>query len=159
MREPKPLFDRKTSFLIAAFIVALFFTLEKCEAAETSMHFAPIVAVGGHIGSDSFQIGITERFLQRYEFEANLTRYEGRMYKNVTTRRIIGDYKFKFLFGVSWWPDWSPGTGSTMTFNLGMRYDFSDRFALDYNHNSDAGSNDHYNDGLDVISVRYSFGK
>lgn len=155
-KESKNFFKKKTTYLILAFILAMVYTLDQCEAAETSMHLSPIVAVGGDIGKDSFQLGITEAF-GRYEVELNLTRYESRMYKSATVRRMLGDYDFKLAFGMTWWPNWSPGTSSTMTFNLGMRYDINDKWAIDYHHNSDAGSNPYFNDGLDLISVRYKF--
>lgn len=148
---------RKTDLLILAFIIGAALMLSYCEAkAETSMHISPVLAVGGKFGKDSFQIAMTEHF-GRYEVELTLTQFDRRMYNSVTARRVIGDGPFHLLFGGTWWPNWSPGTGANFTFDLGMRYRFNERWAIEYNHNSDAGSNDNYNDGLDVLSVRYFF--
>lgn len=90
----------------------------------TSMYFCPLVAVGGELKRDSFEIGLTDKILPRWEAEIRLNRYDGIMDGGVGVRRVIGDGPFNLFLGASYWIDESPGSNSNMTFNLGLRYTF-----------------------------------
>lgn len=148
------LFDKPTDWAILAFIVGAFFMMAKCEASfaieeqhdsnagttefnggldricgryffntGTSMYLCPLMAVSGHIKGDSLEIGITEPW-RRMEAEVRLNRFNGEMDGGFSIRRRIGDGKFNLLLGGSYWINESPGSNSTFTFNLGLRYRF-----------------------------------
>ena len=93
------------------------------ENDKTSMVFCPLIAVGGDTKSDSFEIGIAERF-GRFEVQLQLNRYDGVMDGGISARRMIGDGPFQLGIGGTYWANQSPGSNSYFTFNLGMRYQF-----------------------------------
>ena len=90
----------------------------------TSFVFCPVVAVGGDINKDSFELGIADELWDRWEGQITLNRYDGVMDGGVTVRRIVGDDDFQMFIGGSYWIDQSPGSNSNFTFNLGLRYTF-----------------------------------
>ena len=90
----------------------------------TSFVFCPVVAIGGDIQSDSFEIGVADQLWDRWEGQITLNRTNGIMDGGATVRRVIGDGPFNLFIGGSYWIDQSPGSNSSFTFNLGMRYTF-----------------------------------
>lgn len=152
----KKLFDNKTDYLVAAFIVGVALMLGYCEssnaawsieeqhdsnagatdfnhgvdricarytyASGTSMYGCPLVAVGGGIRSDSFELGLADELWPRWEGEIRLNRFDGVNDGGASIRRMIGDGPFKLGLGISYWINESPGSDSELTFNLSIRY-------------------------------------
>lgn len=98
--------------------------IRKTYATQTSMYFCPLVAVGGDIKGDSFEIGIADTILPRVEAELRVNRFDGEMDGGFSMRRMIGDGKFKLGLGGTYWMNESPGSNSNFTFNLVLRYTF-----------------------------------
>lgn len=89
----------------------------------TSLYVSPLIAVGGDIGS-GFEFGLGEKLWNRWEGQIQLVYYEDDMDGGFTIRRMIGDGPFQLALGGSYWINESPGSNSSFTFNLGMRYTF-----------------------------------
>lgn len=90
----------------------------------TSLVFCPIAAIGGDIKSDSFELGLADELWERWEGQVTLNRTDGYMDGGATVRRIIGDGPFQMGLGLSYWINQSPGSNSSVTFNLSLRYTF-----------------------------------
>lgn len=89
----------------------------------TSVYLSPLLAIGGNIERDSFHMGIADQF-GKYEIQIQLNRVASVMDGGLTARRLIGDGPFQLSLGGTYWINESPGSDSTFTFNLGMRYTF-----------------------------------
>lgn len=90
----------------------------------TSLVVCPLLAIGGDIQSDSFELGLADELWDRWEGQITLNRTNGVMDGGGTVRRLIGDGNFKLSLGLTYWINQSPGSNSSVTFNLGMRYAF-----------------------------------
>ena len=90
----------------------------------TSLAVCPLVAIGGDIQSDSFELGLADELWPRWEGQITLNRTNGVMDGGATVRRMVGDGKFQMGIGLTYWINQSPGSNSNVTFNLGLRYTF-----------------------------------
>lgn len=90
---------------------------------KTSMFFCPLVARGGDIERDSFELGLAEKF-GRWEGEIRINRTGGEMDGGGTVRRLIGDGPFQLGLGLTYWINEAPASNSDVTFNLSLRYTF-----------------------------------
>lgn len=89
-----------------------------------SLAVCPLVAIGGDLQSDSFEIGIADELWPRWEGQITLNRTAGFMDGGATVRRLIGDGPFQMGIGLSYWISQSPGSNSSVTYNLSLRYTF-----------------------------------
>lgn len=90
----------------------------------TSFVFCPLVAIGGDIKGDSFELGIADELWPRWEGQIQIGRADGEMDGGFSMRRIVGDGPFQLGIGGSYWVTESPGSNSNFTFNLSLRYTF-----------------------------------
>lgn len=90
----------------------------------TSFVFCPVVGTGGSPEKDSFELGVADELWPRWEGQITLNRTAGAMDGGGTIRRVVGDGPFNLFLGLTYWIDKSPGSDSSVTFNLGMRYTF-----------------------------------
>ena len=90
---------------------------------KTSLYLCPIVAVGGDLASDSWELGLAEKF-GKWEGEIRINSYDAVVDGGGTVRRLIGTGPFQLGLGLTYWINDSPGSNSSVTFNLSMRYTF-----------------------------------
>lgn len=91
---------------------------------ESSVVFCPLVAISGKLQNDSFELGFADQLWRRWEGQITLNRIEREMNGGFTLRRMVGDGPFKLGIGGSYWVNESPGSSSSFTFNLSIRYTF-----------------------------------
>ena len=160
----------RTSYLIAAFLVLMFWMFHQEAEAETRVELSAGATYVGGNRYDSEALILTDRFDNgKYEVGvllqlrldcangADCRRGEAeRPNQALIIKRVVHRGNFEMSFGMSYWHNESPAWDSHTPFVLGMGYRFFDDFFINYTHFSTGGSSAN-NGGLDFISLGYSF--
>lgn len=161
----------KTTGLILAFIVLLFFLLaNEADASEreTRAELAPTMFVAGDRYTGGI-LSIEERWKNKYALGLGLTsgwsctndcgRGDGPNNQFVYAQRVVRPYfsdHFEMGLGVSYWHNKTPSWNSHTPFLLHIGWNFNDKWAVKWRHFSTGGSSSQ-NGGLDYLSISYSF--